>query len=211
MADIDIKCPDCQAITQLSEFAEVRSIQCKSCKRTIEIQRGRPVDTTRKGLQLSRPRPSTTPEEGTVPQEGYLATMKPPKQKRRTSAWRPSQHVTAWAFFLVLGTAMWFLRYEDVLSKPQLVLLKQFAPLVVLGFHILILLKAFQDSIFQGILCLFIPGYSFVYLFFITDDFYARATFGGLLVGMAEDSFYYYQDKVIAGYQAITAWLERGA
>jgi hypothetical protein len=40
----------------------------------------------------------------------------------------------------------------------------------------------------QGILCLFIPGYSFYYLFGVTDEFYLRAIVAGLLVGIGQDA-----------------------
>ena len=76
--------------------------------------------------------------------------------------------------------------------------------------QILIVLKAFQDSVLQGILCLLIPGYSFVYLFFMSDDFYARAVLGGLLIGMAKDSYLFYEQYALTLYNAINAWLASG-
>jgi ribosomal protein S27E len=208
MADIDIQCPDCKTITSVSEYAAVSFVTCKSCGRRLE----RPVvgadPTAGRKLRLRTETPSG-PATDAEPQ-GYLSTIKPPKKQRRKSAWRVSQHIVAWLLFVVLASGMWYLRYGDVLATRYLNMGKQFAPIIVLAFHILILLKAFQDSIFQGILCLLVPGYSLVYIFLINDDFYARAVFAGLLVGLAEDGYIFYHDKAIVIYQAITDWLARG-
>lgn len=208
MADIDIQCPDCKTITSISEFAEVSSLSCKSCGRKIERPRMASEPEAKRKLQL-RGAGADASAQGAPPQN-YLSTVKPPKRQRRVSPWKISQHIAAWVTFFVLAAGMWFLRYGNVLALRHLDMMKQYAPIVVLAFHILILLKAFQDSVFQGILCLLIPGYSLIYLFFINDDFYARAVFAGLLVAIAEDSFLFYQDKMAGIYEAITAWLARG-
>ena len=52
----------------------------------------------------------------------------------------------------------------------------------------MLVIKAMSDSMMQGILCLFIPGYSFYYLFLVTDEFYLRAIVAALLVGIGQDA-----------------------
>jgi len=105
---------------------------------------------------------------------------------------------------------MRYLRYGDVPATRHLEIMQQYGPLVITAFHILAVLKAFQDSVFQGILCLLIPFYSFIYLFFVNDDFYARAVVAGLLVGIAQDSYLFFQTKIIVIYHAVSAWLASG-
>lgn len=208
MADIDIQCPECRTIASISEFADVAFVSCKTCGRKLP----------RPDMNADR---NTTPRlklrDGiganglsAPPQPSPLSAVPPARRQRRKKPWRISHHIVAWVLFLGLGAGMWTLRYGGYLPTPYLQTLQEYAPVVILAFHVLIVLKAFQDSLFQGILCLLVPGYSLVYLFFINDDFYGRAVFAGLLVGMAEDSLLYGQDKLGAMYDAITAWLAGG-
>ena len=208
MADIDIQCPACKVLTSVSEFIDSRTVACKSCKHQIEV----PLRVEDPGpvRKLKVKRRQSLPVEESPGDETFIGQIKPPKRRKPKSEWRISQHVLAWAIFLVLGTAMYFLRYRGVLERNYLDMLITFAPLVIAAFHILIVLKAFQDAVMHGILCLLIPCYSFIYLFFISDDVYARAVVAGLLVGMAQDSYLFFQTHMVNIYHAINAWLASG-
>jgi DNA-directed RNA polymerase subunit M/transcription elongation factor TFIIS len=208
MADIDLQCPECKALMSVSEFTASRTVACKSCKHQIEVPlQHRDPEPDRKLRVKKRDRLATETDSD---DDTFLGQIKPPKRRKPKSEWHVSQVIIAWAVFLALGTAMYFLRYRGLLEYNQLQMLITFSPLVIAAFQILIVLKAFQDSVLQGILCLLIPGYSFVYLFFMSDDFYARAVLGGLLVGMAKDSYLFYEQYALTVYNAINAWLASG-
>ncbi len=138
----------------------------------------------------------------------FAPLFQPPKPVKAKSNFSIAQHIIAWIIFIALGTIMYFIRYKGfLLDNRQLDIMKTYAPRVFLGFNILIILKAFSDNILQGILTLLIPGYSIIYLLFISDDFYARAVFAGLMVGMGEDAWLTIHDYAMSIYNTITNWL----
>jgi hypothetical protein len=69
---------------------------------------------------------------------------------------------------------------------------------------------AFSDTVFQGILCLLVPFYSYYYLFFISDAFMVRAVAGGLLVGIAQDSMFVFQREAIRIITTVNDWIAAG-
>jgi len=101
---------------------------------------------------------------------------------------RVSHAAIAATLFVVLGGTMGWLRYGGGLPPQHLALAAEYGWVAVMAFHIIIVLKAMTDGMMQGILCLLVPGYSLFYLFAISDNFYLRAVFGGLLVGLGQDA-----------------------
>ena len=83
---------------------------------------------------------------------------------------------------------MGYLRYGGGLPPEYLALAAEYSWIVFMAFHIIVVLKAMTDGMMQGILCLLVPGYSLFYIFAVSDDFYLRAVFGGLLIGIGQDS-----------------------
>jgi hypothetical protein len=179
-------------------------VSCKSCGIKLEIPKQKDEVKTIDKLRLKK---KNIPEEGSEEAE-VDPYFKPPKPIKPKKDFTIGQHIIAWALFLGLGTLMFFMRYRGfLLNDSQRTIMITYAPLVALSFHILIVLKAFSDNVLHGVLALFVPGYSFIYLLFISDDFYARAAFAGLMVGMGGDAWLYIKDYVINIYDTITAWL----
>jgi hypothetical protein len=118
--------------------------------------------------------------------------------------------VLAWVLFLVLGATMWFLRYYAGAPAQYAMMLKDYGPYIVIVLHVVIVLTAFQDTVFQGILCLLIPFYSFYYLFLVSDSFYLRAVGAGLLVGVGVDSASFFQAHVGKWVDAVSGWIASG-
>jgi len=211
MPDIEIKCPKCSQVTTVSEFVDPDSLICHSCGE--KLQKPETVSAKSKPVlrRLRIPEPTITGEEETdqAPKEWrfYTHTRKEKKPERR---FRLTHHTASWAIFVVLAGIMGFMRYGGGISADHIELIKQFGPVVVIAIHILIILKAFKDSVFQGILCLLIPLYSLYYLFLVSDDFYLRAIIGGVLIGIGQDSFGVLNDNIIAGFRAMDAWIQSG-
>ena len=105
---------------------------------------------------------------------------------------------------------MAYARYFDGIPANYLELIKFYGPYAALVMHFIILLTAFKDTVFQGILCLLIPGYSFFYLFFVSDNFWLRACIAGLMAGIAQDSALFYNDVATDVYRAITDYIASG-
>lgn len=115
-----------------------------------------------------------------------------------------------WVVFVLLGAGMYVLRYMDVLSTPHLRTLIKVGPYILLVIHIGLVLMAMKDAIFQGILCLLIPGYSFYWLYLIFDNFMVRAIVAGLLVGIGLDSLEFYQVVFNKVYNQISDFIQSG-
>jgi hypothetical protein len=116
----------------------------------------------------------------------------------------------AWLLFLVVGGGMYYARYMNGLPAPYAAWLPAYGPYVIILLHIVIILTAFQDTVFQGILCLLIPLYSFYYLFLISDIFYLRALVAGLLVGLGVDSALFFQEVANHTIAVVNAWIASG-
>ena len=204
MADIEIKCPECNTITSVSEFIDENYAICKSCSIKLEIPKN---ENEVKAIDKLRLKKKEIPEEGSEEAE-IDPYFKPPKPIKPKKDFTIGQHIIAWGLFFGLGTFMYYIRYQEfLLDDTQREMMATYAPLVVIGFHILIVLKAFSDNVLHGVLALLVPGYSFIYLLFISDDFYARATFAALMVGMGEDAWVSISEYVTNIYDTITAWL----
>jgi hypothetical protein len=116
----------------------------------------------------------------------------------------------SWVVFLVLGAGMWFLRYGGGLEGANLKLFITYAPYVLLAIHVILVLLAFQDTVYQGILCLLIPVYTFYWLFIVVDFFFLRAVIAGLLVGIGQDSIAFYQALLLSTADTVKTWIESG-
>jgi hypothetical protein len=116
----------------------------------------------------------------------------------------------SWVIFLALGAAMWALRYGHYVPQNYTEMLIKAGPFIVAGIHVILLLMAFQDSVYQGILSLLIPLYTFYWLFVISDSFFFRAIVAGLLVGIGQDSAAFYNTLVIEYSATVRTWIESG-
>jgi hypothetical protein len=106
-----------------------------------------------------------------------------PKQKKKKK--KGVSH-TIWAFlvFAVIGSASsyGYLQFRGTYLQPII----PYFWIGVLAMHILITLKALSNDMMQGILCVFVPGWSLVYLA-ICDNYYYKAIIFGLLMGIGFD------------------------
>lgn len=190
MADIEVRCESCGASIKISEYADLSVVQCRKCRNSLKTEsqvvpkaairvRKRAAGDRQPAPLVDRP-PSETVNAAAVP-----AGSKPLLPKRKGA----NMHmVAAWAIFAVLALATGLLRYGNLLSPAQLDLFARISPFVFIFFHLLIVVKAFEDSVFNGILCLIVPFYSLYYLFMTCDSFYLRAVVAGTLVGIGQDS-----------------------
>lgn len=118
--------------------------------------------------------------------------------------------VLSWIVFVVIGGAMGYLRYGNYLPPDQMVLFAKYGPWIMIAIHAIVTLMAFSDTVFQGILCLLVPGYSYYYLFFVSDTFMIRAIVGGLLVGIAQDSMVVFQREANEIISKVNDWIAAG-
>jgi phage FluMu protein Com len=236
MADIDVQCTKCGKVITVSEFADIAAIKCHACggslRKLTSSDKKEPERKLRFVDDISKPAP---PVER--PSEEWEFSKKMSKHYSSLSQERKLNVplLMSWIMFLVIGLTTGFLRYSKqiikiasgvinlgegvtkfirdggVLPKEYFNYMVEYAPFVVLVLYIGVILMAFKDSVFQGVLCLFVPLYPFFYLFAISDNFYFRAIFAGVLVGTAEDSFIYYRDLIARTIVFIEHWIQHAA
>lgn len=116
----------------------------------------------------------------------------------------------SWLVFVLLGAAMGFLRYGGKIGASELDIMFQYGPWLMLVVHIVLVLMAFQDSVYDGILSLLIPLYSFYWLFVVSDAFLLRAVVAGLLAGVGQDSLAFYQEHFGTIIRVGKDWIQSG-
>ncbi|MFT5241197.1 MAG: small basic protein [Candidatus Promineifilaceae bacterium] len=118
--------------------------------------------------------------------------------------------VASWIVFFVLGGITGYLRYGDALSPQHLGILRDYGIWVVMITYVMVVLAAYKDSVFQGILSTLIPFYGFYWLFMVTDAFMIRAVVAGLLVGLGQDYCIWFNDIAQDTIQKVHAWISSG-
>jgi predicted RND superfamily exporter protein len=133
---------------------------------------------------------------------------------------KPGVNHTLLAFllFALLGALAGFLRYGGELQLPGSELVPQdilakvmvFAWAGILGLHLIIVFRAMSDNMFQGLLCLLVPGWSIVYLLFVSDNFYLRAVVFGCLIGIGQDGGIQIYDRAAAVMGSMSEFINSG-
>ncbi len=117
----------------------------------------------------------------------------------------------SWLLFIVLGALMFFMRYGlDGTPYTRFAGLMPHSWMVIAFLHVLITISAASNDVMQGILCGLIPGYSLLYIFWHSDDFYLRAATAALLIGFGQDGGLQIYDWAASQIGAISAWIESG-
>jgi len=210
MADIEIVCPKCSGTVMVSEFADLEAVACPSCNTKInkpQTQSTEATSQTQRKLRIRESKPVVTEDV----REAAAVSARIPERSEREYARKPfAGPILSWVIFIVLGSAAGFLRYGGDFLVPYADIISSYGPFVIIAVHIIIILKAFRDSVFQGVLCLLLPLYSFYYLFVMADDFLTRAIVGALLVGIGQDSLYVIQREIIEAIDVVQAWIASG-
>ena len=108
----------------------------------------------------------------------------------------------AFLFFLIVGGLMWTIRYEGLWHIRYE--LELYGPYVILACHLIVVAFAFKEELFAGLLCLLVPGYSFYYMIARGGHAFFTALVCGLLVGLGEDSYEFFQTTWTHYYDQVT-------
>jgi hypothetical protein len=116
----------------------------------------------------------------------------------------------AWVVFIVTAVIAGGLRYSGLVPSTILEQAAIYEAITMMVFYVVIVLKAFQDSVFQGILCVLLPPYAFYYLFSASDDFYLRAVMAGIMIGIVHDAGILFHKWSIFAIDAVNKWIASG-
>jgi hypothetical protein len=219
MADIEIRCLRCSGVTIVSEFVDPDSLACRYCGEPLE----KPVETDEEEEAAQGIRSAEMEEQYAYEDaEGFedsgagewrfhrSARSAAAARARAASKFKISYAGICWIIFIVLGGIAGFFRYGGGFSGAEKLFLEQYGVFLLLAVHIFIVLKAFKDSIFSGVLSLLVPFYSLYYLFFVSDDFLLRAVVGALLVAVGQDAVMDLNHIALDVVKAVDRWIQSG-
>lgn len=227
MADVDIQCLSCGNQITISDVVDVSKLKCRSCggdfmrsNAPAATDTGPSQEEKRRSLMrksAAEPEAATVEAEPTAEGEANrLAWDKlnnPDAQKEVQKASRKMYSALtwkAWVCFFVTAVIAGGLRYSGVIPSAILEQAIIYQAITVIVLHIVVVLKAFQDSVFQGILCVLLPPYALYYLFSASDDFYLRALIAGILVGVGQDAGIVFHEWSVVGIDAVNDWISSG-
>lgn len=235
MADIDVQCTKCGKIVTLSEFADISTTKCHSCGGTLRKSTSYDKKEGKPRLKFADEL-SNSAQSTERPAEEWQFSKKISEHHAGFGRGKKLNVslLVSWIMFFVIGATTGFLRYNKqiikllsslvhidgaaqiireggILPKVYFNYMVEYAPFVVLVLYIVAILMAFKDSMFQGVLCLCVPLYPFFYVFAISDNFYFRAIFAGILVGTAQDSFVYYREVIAKSIVFVEHWIQHAS
>ena len=182
MADVRIKCAKCGKEMMVSEYVSSDALGDCSCGAKLlmpQIPKKKQNPTT---VRYARD-PATIEAEANRPR--FRARRS--STLVRLGSWRISEYGMSWLIFLLLASVLSYFRYSDALAKTSLETYT-FWGMVAMGlFHMVVIVDAFYNEFFEGLVSLMIPPYSLYYLYFKSDSFALRAIVGGLAVAFGLD------------------------
>ena len=216
MADIEVKCPACGKSLMVSEFVDFDALRCRACggkltpSATLSAAGGAASLYRMKPPEAEPARPAADVAGAPAAGENLARLMRRRKDPQAGRKRMPAIVVASWIIFVVLGGIMGVLRYGDVGAATTFIKGSHFGLILILIMHVVIILKAFRDSVFQGVLCFLIPFYSLYYIIVVSDDFILRACVAGGLVGIGQDSAVLFQQTASRTIESVHQWIAAG-
>ena len=218
MADITLTCGTCGNRITISEYVEVEFMTCMKCKTKVPVPKKQPEQVVATQLKLApgmrgAPEPAAaTPHVGPTLIEEVRENT--PFMKRMRKRPRRARSIAvligAYAVFAALVSGLLYLRFWAPLppGKHELVINGALWTLAVM--HLSVIVAAFTDDIFHGLMCVLIPGYTIYYLFAHVERYFQRAIVAALLLAFGVDAFRLVAGFVHDSYGSMSAWMDRG-
>ncbi len=192
MSDVTLKCAHCGRQVVVSEFVDPESLKCPGCGEKLPFARRR--DTRSTPTLVSKRHYAE--QDATQDEQADVAVRRRRRKRRgrapaifRIAQFQFSEYALSWVVFLVLTPILVRLRFGGVLTGESLDACKSFGMIGLGVIYLIVLLDAFRDEMFQGLLCLFIPPYTVYYLFFMSDSFSLRALLGAFVLSFGYDTY----------------------
>ena len=231
MADVDIQCLSCGNQITVSDVVDISKLKCRACGGEFLRTNGQPASVSaaedkrrtlmRKSggapaVSVAAAAPQQSQAESPQAEINRLAWDKLNNPEGQAEVQRQSNKMysaltwKAWVAFFITAVVAGGLRYSGLIPSTILEQAAIYEAIAMLVFYVIIVLKAFQDSVFQGILCLLLPPYAFYYLFSASDDFYLRAVMAGAMIGIAQDAGILFHKWSVFGIDAVNKWIASG-
>jgi len=202
MADITIVCPGCGNRITVSEFVSAEFLSCAKCLAKVPVPVREVASAASTGLRMAvvpeppvEPIPtkkgkSRRPASVFNPLGGISQFLPATKRQQHRRRPKPSGvSALPWLVFVVLTLILGSLRcWPGALSASNLDVFITCGLWSLVGLQISVVIHAFNDEAFHGVMCAIIPGYSVYYLFAQSDQFYLRALAVALLITFGWDA-----------------------
>ncbi len=235
MADITFQCPSCGNTIQVSEFIESPTLTCIQCRTVVPIPARQPEvsDQTRPRLTMRAPeepaaqeppppkprrslfggrRKARTGETASSLNTFQTVQAKMPSVRRRVRNRKVNaflNKVVPWAAFVLMTLVFCWMRFWPGAVPPaRLTILIESAGWALLVLHITVIVFAFGEDPFQGVLCALIPGYSLYFLFTQADQYILRALVAAMLIAFGWDTGIAIRKGWQGFYKTTNMWLQ---
>lgn len=212
VADIVLKCVACGRENKVSEYASSEALVCASCHHALDIPEPenrsgklqmRRIETQQAETLTGEARDNVAEEkirrESSVASAAVLGDV----HKARTKVKRPHVFWSYLTFLLVCGTLVG-LQYM-LKQRPDLMETYEWARIGLSAIaSILLLAVAFQDSAFQGLLCLFVLPYAIYYAAARLESYWIQGIFMGVIVALCAELYFMPSQAVITRAQINT-------
>ena len=223
MADITIVCPGCGNRITVSEFVSAEFLVCIVCHAKVPVPKREPPAVSAGGLRMAAP-PEPPPEpipEKKGKSKRHQATVNSPssdvsqflpstkrQQRRHRHRISGDLNILPWSLFVALTLALMWLRWwPGILSVSSVDFLSTCGVWILIGLQVAVVLRAFNDDAFHGVMCAIIPGYSIYYLFVCEDQFYLRAIAAAILITFGWDASVATHKLWQETYDSVSWWL----
>jgi len=222
MSDIVVTCAKCGNNITISEFVTAETITCLKCKWQVPIPVRKPDLAATSKLKLAIAKPPEPPPTPVIPtqfnrkkaraeSQNDVLKYLPQGSKRKTRTRKITIFeikVLPWLVFIVLLLVLGWIRHVPGVLAPdthQMFIKSGVWALVLM--HVAVVLLAFGDDVFSGVLCSIIPGYSVYYLFTQADQILLRGLVAALLIVFGWDFALAAKELWHEVYYYISTWL----
>jgi hypothetical protein len=107
------------------------------------------------------------------------------RQKRQSTivklgGFKLNETALSWIMFIILVVPLCYLSYFDILEPRLLQQYRTWGMIIMFVFYAVVVVEAMKEDMFEGLLCLFVPGSGLYYLSVKSDSFYLRAIVAAL-------------------------------
>lgn len=226
MPDITIPCSACDHSLTISEYAKPENLRCPSCGAEVALPGRTPAaaaggnvvieqpDPSRRRASVAR-RPARSAATGDAPPAAgarVVAEVEVDSEKARRSRRRIlGPGIISAIVLLIIGLPLAWYRYAGPIDPGMAASLDHFGhtwgPLIILAFHIIILLEAYRDEFFFGVMSTIVPLYSFAYLYTRSDNQVVRIVFSLFVVVFALPMYDGTIEKLSSAYETVNAFI----
>jgi hypothetical protein len=200
MADILVTCDVCGHDHRISEYADPAGISCADCGGELSIPE-RNVDSPLRLKTAEAPASGEQKRAEPPPISGEVAApvSLPEADQVRTDlneVYQPREKekkpptLLAWLAFMVLAGVMVWMQM-GIRQDPHLFSTYNWVRIIAGALiYLLVIVVAFEDHLWQGLLTLFIPPYSIYYALVRLDSQMLRNLFLALMVAFAAEMYF---------------------